>query len=138
MIKAAFFDTKSYDRKYFENAHGAEKLAMRLLVFPNVLITAHQAFLTHEALTELARVLCGEPAIPRRDAALRQPAGLQSVRMADDCAIHRPAVRGPLRAIGAAAVAGVETQPGDDEEDVAVAGADGDPPALAARAVAAE
>jgi D-lactate dehydrogenase len=28
----------------------------RLLVFPNVLITAHQAFLTHEALTEIARV----------------------------------------------------------------------------------
>ena len=56
MIKAAFFDTKSYDRKYFENAHGAEKLAMRLLVFPNVLITAHQAFLTDEALTEIARV----------------------------------------------------------------------------------
>ncbi|MEQ1851396.1 MAG: 2-hydroxyacid dehydrogenase [Chthoniobacteraceae bacterium] len=28
----------------------------RLLIFPNVLITAHQAFLTHEALTEIARV----------------------------------------------------------------------------------
>ena len=28
----------------------------RLLVFPNVLITAHQAFLTREALTEIARV----------------------------------------------------------------------------------
>jgi D-lactate dehydrogenase len=28
----------------------------RLLVFPNVLITAHQAFLTNEALTEIARV----------------------------------------------------------------------------------
>lgn len=27
-----------------------------LLTFPNVLITAHQAFLTHEALTEIARV----------------------------------------------------------------------------------
>ena len=27
-----------------------------LLVFPNVLITAHQAFLTHEALSEIARV----------------------------------------------------------------------------------
>ena len=27
-----------------------------LLIFPNVLITAHQAFLTHEALTEIARV----------------------------------------------------------------------------------
>jgi len=29
-----------------------------LLVFPNVLITSHQAFLTHEALTEIARVTC--------------------------------------------------------------------------------
>jgi D-lactate dehydrogenase len=28
----------------------------RLLAFPNVLITAHQAFLTNEALTEIARV----------------------------------------------------------------------------------
>jgi D-lactate dehydrogenase len=28
----------------------------RLLVFPNVLITAHQAFLTREALGEIARV----------------------------------------------------------------------------------
>lgn len=28
----------------------------RLLTFPNVLITAHQGFLTHEALTEIARV----------------------------------------------------------------------------------
>lgn len=28
----------------------------RLLTFPNVLITSHQAFLTHEALTEIARV----------------------------------------------------------------------------------
>ena len=41
----------------------------RLLTFPNVLITAHQAFLTHEALREIARVTtenilkleCGEP-----------------------------------------------------------------------------
>jgi D-lactate dehydrogenase len=28
----------------------------RLLTFPNVLITAHQAFLTQEALSEIARV----------------------------------------------------------------------------------
>ena len=26
------------------------------MAFPNVLITAHQAFLTHEALSEIARV----------------------------------------------------------------------------------
>ena len=28
----------------------------RLLTFPNVLVTSHQAFLTHEALSEIARV----------------------------------------------------------------------------------
>jgi phosphoglycerate dehydrogenase-like enzyme len=28
----------------------------RLLTFPNVLITAHQAFLTHEALTAISEV----------------------------------------------------------------------------------
>jgi D-lactate dehydrogenase len=31
----------------------------RLLTFPNVLITSHQAFLTHEALSEIARVTVG-------------------------------------------------------------------------------
>jgi D-lactate dehydrogenase len=31
----------------------------RLLTFPNVLITAHQAFLTREALGEIARVTVG-------------------------------------------------------------------------------
>lgn len=44
----------------------------RLLVFPNVLITAHQAFLTREALSEIARVTIdnlvrgshGEPFLP--------------------------------------------------------------------------
>ena len=44
----------------------------RLLVFPNVLVTAHQAFLTREALSEIARVTvdnilrgsCGEPFLP--------------------------------------------------------------------------
>lgn len=33
-----------------------DDLLARLLTFPNVLITAHQAFLTNEALTEIARV----------------------------------------------------------------------------------
>ena len=31
----------------------------RLLTFPNVLVTSHQAFLTREALTEIARITCG-------------------------------------------------------------------------------
>jgi D-lactate dehydrogenase len=33
-----------------------DDLLSRLLSFPNVLITSHQAFFTHEALTEIARV----------------------------------------------------------------------------------
>jgi D-lactate dehydrogenase len=44
---------------FFEDLSGQilqdDELA-RLLTFPNVLITAHQAFLTHEALGEIARV----------------------------------------------------------------------------------
>lgn len=44
---------------FFED-HSGEVLQddelSRLLTFPNVLITAHQAFLTHEALSEIARV----------------------------------------------------------------------------------
>ena len=44
---------------FFEDLSGTilhdDELA-RLLTFPNVLITAHQAFLTHEALGEIARV----------------------------------------------------------------------------------
>lgn len=44
---------------FFEDHSGAvlqdDELA-RLMTFPNVLITAHQAFLTHEALSEIARV----------------------------------------------------------------------------------
>jgi D-lactate dehydrogenase len=42
---------------FFEDLSGGvlhdDDLA-RLLTFPNVLITSHQAFLTHEALTEIA------------------------------------------------------------------------------------
>ena len=44
---------------FFED-HSSEILQddelSRLLTFPNVLITAHQTFLTHEALSEIARV----------------------------------------------------------------------------------
>jgi D-lactate dehydrogenase len=47
---------------FFED-HSGEVLQddelSRLLTFPNVLITAHQAFLTEEALTEIARVTTG-------------------------------------------------------------------------------
>ena len=44
---------------FFEDLSGqvlADDELARLLSFPNVLITAHQAFLTHEALSEIARV----------------------------------------------------------------------------------
>ncbi len=44
---------------FFEDLSGQvlqDDLLSRLLTFPNVLITAHQAFLTHEALSEIARV----------------------------------------------------------------------------------
>jgi D-lactate dehydrogenase len=44
---------------FFEDHSGAvlqDDELSRLLSFPNVLITAHQAFLTHEALSEIARV----------------------------------------------------------------------------------
>ena len=38
----------------------------RLLTFPNVLITAHQAFLTHEALSEIARTTVENVPVSRR------------------------------------------------------------------------
>jgi len=44
---------------FFEDLSGAplqDDVLARLLTFPNVLVTAHQAFLTHEALSEIARV----------------------------------------------------------------------------------
>lgn len=44
---------------FFEDLSGVvlqDDELSRLLTFPNVLITSHQAFLTHEALTEIARV----------------------------------------------------------------------------------
>jgi D-lactate dehydrogenase len=60
---------------FFEDLSGtvlADDELSRLLTFPNVLITSHQAFLTREALTEIARVTAenirrltaGEPALP--------------------------------------------------------------------------
>jgi D-lactate dehydrogenase len=60
---------------FFEDLSGqmlADDELARLLTFPNVLITAHQAFLTHEALTEISRVTVenirrlahAEPALP--------------------------------------------------------------------------
>jgi D-lactate dehydrogenase len=45
--------------KFFEDLSGeimADDVLARLLTFPNVIVTAHQAFLTKEALDEIARV----------------------------------------------------------------------------------
>lgn len=103
-IPIAFYDTKSYDREYFDRENASSGMDMRyhdfrlnaanagsaegckavcvfvnqeeegvffedhsytglqddvlsrLLTFPNVLITAHQAFLTDEALSAIASV----------------------------------------------------------------------------------
>jgi D-lactate dehydrogenase len=44
---------------FFEDLSGQvllDDVLSRLLTFPNVLVTAHQAFLTHEGLSEIARV----------------------------------------------------------------------------------
>ena len=44
---------------FFEDLSGEvllDDVLSRLLTFPNVVITAHQAFLTHEGLSEIARV----------------------------------------------------------------------------------
>jgi len=38
----------------------------RLLTFPNVLVTSHQAFLTHEALSEIARTTVENVPVSRR------------------------------------------------------------------------
>ena len=39
-----------------------DDIFVRLMTFPNVLITAHQAFLTHEAMTAIAQVTMGNVA----------------------------------------------------------------------------
>lgn len=72
-VKVAFFDAKSYDRTYFaESGHELAFFECRLTevtaslargfqavcVFVNVLVTSHQGFLTHEALSEIARITC--------------------------------------------------------------------------------
>ncbi len=47
--------------KFFEDLSGevmTDDVLARLMTFPNVIVTAHQAFLTREALDEIARVTC--------------------------------------------------------------------------------
>lgn len=57
-IGAAGLDVYEEEEKVFFEDHSNEilddDLLARLITFPNVIITAHQAFLTHEALTNIA------------------------------------------------------------------------------------
>ena len=59
-IGGVALDVYEEEEKVFFDDHSSEILyddeLSRLLSFPNVLITSHQAFLTHEALTEIARL----------------------------------------------------------------------------------
>jgi D-lactate dehydrogenase len=59
MIRAAVFDAKPYDREPLQDASAGAGMQdnelARLLTFPNVLITSHQAFLNREALSDIAR-----------------------------------------------------------------------------------
>eukprot|EP00762_Andalucia_godoyi_P005693 ANDGO_06444.mRNA.1 2-hydroxyacid dehydrogenase homolog len=65
-ISAAGLDVYEKEKEYFYKDCSAEAVAddllSRLLTFPNVLITSHQAFLTHEALTAIAEVTVGNVA----------------------------------------------------------------------------
>jgi len=59
-IGGVALDVYEEEEKVFFDDHSSEILyddeLSRLLSFPNVLITSHQAFLTHEALSEIARL----------------------------------------------------------------------------------
>ena len=59
-IGGVALDVYEEEEKVFFDDHSSEILyddeLSRLLSFPNVLVTSHQAFLTHEALTEIARL----------------------------------------------------------------------------------
>ena len=54
----AFFDAKPYDREWFyedrSDATRRNKTLALLVSMPNVIVTSHQAFLTHEALANIA------------------------------------------------------------------------------------
>nr|WP_221773379.1 hypothetical protein [Ruficoccus amylovorans] len=56
-----FFSSKPYDERYFKEAGKGDRRhemvfqEARLLTFPNVLITGHQAFFTDNALRQIAR-----------------------------------------------------------------------------------
>jgi lactate dehydrogenase-like 2-hydroxyacid dehydrogenase len=54
MMPNRLLDSQSFEG-YSDRVLGDDQLS-RLLTFPNVLITSHQGFLTHEGLSEIARV----------------------------------------------------------------------------------
>ena len=62
-LGAVALDVYEEEEGLFFEDHSGEVLQddelSRLLTFPNVLVTAHQAFFTHEALSEIARVTTG-------------------------------------------------------------------------------
>ncbi|WP_181704621.1 2-hydroxyacid dehydrogenase [Chthonobacter rhizosphaerae] len=63
MIGAVALDVYEEEGDFFfedlSNRYIGDDLFARLLTFPNVLITGHQAFLTHEALTAIAETTIG-------------------------------------------------------------------------------
>jgi len=75
-MKVAVFSTKTYDRRFLEAANAAREhkltffedlssrviqddVFMRLLTFPNVIITGHQAFFTENGLRPIAETTLG-------------------------------------------------------------------------------
>jgi len=55
-MRVVLFDTHTYDRESFTASNQVlqDDVLARLLTFPNVLVTSHQAFLTKEALANIA------------------------------------------------------------------------------------
>ncbi len=63
ILRGLALDVYEEEDKLFFSDHSHEIISddtfMRLTTFPNVLITGHQAFFTHEALTQIAEVTLG-------------------------------------------------------------------------------
>ena len=55
MCKNAYRAEMNYFFEDYSDEIISDDILSRLLTFPNVLITSHQAFLTHEALENIAR-----------------------------------------------------------------------------------
>lgn len=61
-IRGVGLDVYEYEENIFSHDHSLEGISdeklLRLMSFPNVLITSHQAFFTSEALDNIARISC--------------------------------------------------------------------------------